>query len=146
MKKTKRLLCVVLAFVLSFACVGSAFAAVEASDYLSFYSADCYYDGNGSVWVYFDVEGVGYVPYLGVLSINLQEQVPGSGDWDTVMYVSNFTDESLLSENDDFHYGSVEYDKAVEGYLYRAIVCFWGGEAEVGDTRYYTTDTIVATP
>ena len=146
MKKTRKIICVILALLLTMSLGPFAIAAEDASEYLRAYVADCYYEGNSTVSVWFEVEGAGYVPYLGVLSIDLQEQVPGTGEWDTVLYVSDLTDATLLSQNDSFHYGSAVYDNAVEGYLYRAIVCFYGGEEESGDTRYYTTPTIVATP
>lgn len=145
MKTLKRTACLVLALILTLCVCGNVYAVEpRASLYLSSYLAYCYPETDGSVSVWFEVEGTGTEEALGVLTILLQEQVPGTSDWTTVATYFHEDYPDLLSYNDNFHHGHVDYEKAIPGYHYRAYVTIWGGGMEVGDARYYTTETVTA--
>lgn len=145
MKNFKRILCLVLALILSLGiCLHASAVEPRASAYLRSYLAYCYPETDGSISVWFEVEGTGTEEALGVLTILLQEQVPGTSDWSTVATYRHTDYPDLLSYNDNFHYGHVDYEKAIPGYHYRAYVTIWGGGLEIGDTRYYTTETVTA--
>lgn len=145
MKRTKRIACLILALLLSFCVSTGAFAAESrASLYLSSYLAYCYAEEDGSVSVWFEVIGTGTEEALGVLTILLQEQEPGTSGWSTVKAYYHEDCPGLLSYNDNFHHGHVDYDEAIPGYHYRAYVTIWGGGMEIGDARYYMTEVVTA--
>ena len=145
MKTVKRIACLTLALILCF-CVCTSTYAVEprASAYLSSYGAYCYPEDDGSISVWFEVEGTGTEEVLGVLTIMVEEQVPGTSTWTNVTTYLHEDNPGFLSYNDNFHSGSVDCEDIVPGYLYRAYITFWGGGMEVGDARYYTTATVIA--
>ena len=67
---------------------------------------------------------------------------PPPWEWKTT-----FTHEStpgMLSYNDDFHSGHVDYHGTI-GKWYKAYVCIWGGKDGDGDTRYFWTSGQKAT-
>ena len=145
MKTFKRIACLALALLLSFfACTGAFAAEPRASLYLSSYLAYCYPESDGSISVWFEVIGTGTEEALGVLTIMVEEQAPGSTSWDNVKTYMHQDYPELLSYNDDFHYGHIDCEDIVPGYSYRAYVTFWGGGLEVGDARYYTTEVVTA--
>lgn len=112
-----------------------------ASSYLSSYGAYVYLAGNGLVQVYFNVEGTGYLDEIGVLSIQIYECATKSSNIDDWEWKTTFTHDStngMLSYNDDYHSGHVDY-QGVDGKYYKAYVCVWGGKNGDGDTRYFWT-------
>ena len=144
MKKTKRFICLALALIFSLGlCPAASAATPRASLYLSSYCAYCYAEDDGSVSVWFEVEGTGLEEVLGVLSITVQERAPGSTGWSHVKTYRHQDYPHLLSYNDDFHYGSVDCEDVTPGYICRALVTIWGGGMEVGDARYYTTAEVI---
>lgn len=135
MKKFRNTLCLVLVLALSL-CGGARAAAAEtrASAYLAAYLAYVYVDQDGTVSVCYDVQASNTMDEVGVLTIRLQEQVPGSSTWTTVK-TYRYTDyPDMLSYNDDLHYGHVDYDGNVEN-SYRAYVTIWAGKNGDGDSR-----------
>lgn len=115
----------------------------RASDYLDNYNAYMYSAGWGNMRVYFDVTGNGYQEALGALTISIYE----SKDNETWTWKQSFAHENnsqMLSYNDNYHSGYVEYDGVV-GRYYKAYVCIWGGGLEVGDARYFYTSAKKAT-
>ena len=145
MKPIKRIFCLILALIFSLcACTGAFAAESRASLYLRSYGAYCYPEDDGSVSVWFEVYGTGYEEVLGVLTIVLYERAPGSTDWSHVTTYSHRDYPDLLSYNDDFHYGSVDCEDVIPGYIYYAVVTIWGGGMEIGDSRYYSTAEVIA--
>lgn len=142
-----RVLAVIMIFT-TFLSVGVNAATVgtvqpRASDYLSSYNAYVYPAGSGKVQVYFSVTGTDYMDELGVLSIKIYESTDNS----TWTWKKTFTHDStsgMLSYNDNYHSGHVDY-QGVAGRYYRAYVCVWGGENGAGDTRYFYTSSKKAT-
>ena len=143
MKRTKRIGCLILALLLVFFACTSASASTRASDYLRSYLAYCYAEEDGSISAWFEVIGNGRQEALGVLTIMIEEKAPG-GSWEHAKTYTNFDTPELLSYDDDFHYGHVDYDEAIPGYSYRAYITFWGGGMEIGDARYYMTTAVTA--
>ena len=145
MKSAKRILSLLVAILLLFcACTGAFAAEPRASLYLSSYLAYCYPEADGSVSVWFEVYGTGVEEVLGVLTIIVEAQAPGSTSWEHVQTFRHTNYPHLLSYNDDFHYGNVDCEDTIPGYSYRALVTIWGGGMEVGDARYYTTGSVTA--
>lgn len=115
----------------------------RASDYLISYTAYMYSAGWGNMRVYFDVTGYGYLEAIGALTISIYE----STDNETWTWKQSYAHENysqMLSYNDNYHSGYVEYDGVV-GRYYKAYVCIWGGGLEVGDARYFYTSAKKAT-
>lgn len=128
--------------------VGAKAATVEtiqpyASSYLNSYNAYVYPAGNGVVQVWFSVVGTGYMDELGALMIQIYESKDNS-TWSWVKTFRSNTTPSMLSYNDNYHSGHVDY-QGVAGRYYKAYVCIWGGEDGDGDTRYFWTSAKKAT-
>ena len=84
---------------------------------------------------------------LGALSIQLYECSTNSSNIDDWEWKTTFTYDStpgMLSYNDDYHSGHVDY-YGTAGKWYKAYVCIWGGEDGDGDTRYFWTSAKKAT-
>ena len=115
----------------------------RASDYLDAYTAYVYSAGWGNIRVYFNVTGTNYLEAIGALTIQIFE----STDNETFTWKETYRHDEypqMLSYNDNYHSGYVEYDGVV-GRYYKAYVCIWGGGLEVGDARYFYTSAKKAT-
>lgn len=119
----------------------------RASAYLSYYSAYVYPADDNLIQVWFSVEGTGYMDELGALSIQIYECSTNSTDIDDWTWKDTFKHNStdgMLSYNDDYHSGHVDY-YGTAGKYYKAYVCIWGGKDGDGDTRYFWTSAKKAT-
>lgn len=102
----------------------------RASEYLSVYGAYVHPAGNGLIQVWFDAQGTGYMDELGALSIQLYECSTNSSNIGAWTWKKTFTydsTDSMLSYNDDYHSGHVDYFGSA-GKWYKAYVCIWGGK------------------
>lgn len=120
----------------------------KASAYLNYYTAYVYPAGNGLVQVWFAVDGLGYQDELGALTIELYECPTNSSnieDWEWKETFKYDTTPGMLSYNDDYHSGHVDYPDGKPGWWYKAYVCIWGGKDGDGDTRYFWTSAKQAT-
>lgn len=129
----------VVIFVVPIGVSGVTLPSVQprASEYLDNYGAYIYLPGSGLVQVWFDVQGTGTMDELGILSIEIWESKDGN-NW---TWKKSFTHDStpgMISNNDFFHSGHVEY-QGIEGRYYKAYLCAWGGKDGNGDTRYFWT-------
>lgn len=115
----------------------------RASDYLAAYSAYVYSAGFGNMRVYFDVTGVRYMGSIGALTIQVYES-RDNASWTCVQTYNHEDYSQMLSYNDNYHSGYVEYD-GVLGRYYKAYVCIWAGNADAGDSRYFYTSPQKAT-
>ena len=114
-----------------------------ASAYLNAYGAYVYAAGDGKVQVWYDVNGTRYLGMLGVKTIKLYHSID-SQTWYLAQTYSYETTPSLMSYNDYFHSGHVDFD-GVPGRFYKATVTFYGGSsATTGDSRDYYTSTILS--
>lgn len=78
---------------------------------------------------------------LGALSIEIYECSTNSSnikDWEWKKTFTHDSTPGMLSYNDDYHSGHVDY-YGIAGKWYKAYVCIWGGENGAGDTRYFWT-------
>lgn len=151
---TRKCVTVILALILLIVTPTSVSINANATDfqpyasyYLDSYGAYVYPAGNSLIQVYFDVEGTGYMDELGSLSIQIYECSTNSSDIDDWTWRTTFTHDStpgMLSYNDDFHAGHVDY-YGTAGKYYKAYVCIWGGKDGDGDTRYFWTSAKKAT-
>ncbi|MBO5953535.1 MAG: hypothetical protein J6Q53_05400 [Oscillospiraceae bacterium] len=145
--KIFRLVAIVMVLVLAMPMSVSA-AVIEpvqpcASYYLDSYNAFVYPAGSGKVQVWFSVTGVNYMDELGALTIQLYESTDNS-TWEWVDAYTHDRTSGMLSYDDIYHSGHVEY-QGVAGRYYKAYVCIWGGKDGDGDTRYFWTSTKLAT-
>lgn len=119
----------------------------RASAYLSYYTAYVYPAGAGLVQVWFSVGGTDYMDELGSLSIQIYECSTNSSninDWTWKDTFKHSSTPGMLSYNDDYHSGHVDYYGTI-GKWYKAYVCIWGGKDGDGDTRYFWTTAKQAT-
>lgn len=144
MKKFRRVLSIILVFVLSL-CFTTEAKAIEtrASLYLSSYLAYVYPDGNGKVSVWFEVESTHTMDEVGVITIRLKEQAPDSSAWTTVKTYFHTDYPSMLGSN-VAHYDSHVNYSGKSGYKYMAYVTVWAGDDGNGDSRIIKTDEITA--
>lgn len=140
---------VALILILAICLSTSAYAAtpglLRASSYLTSYGAYCYAAGNGDITIYFDATGNGIPNYLGTYSINLRESADGGRTWTTVKTFSYVNYPNMMAESVPYMNSYVTYWQGTPGYLYYAIIYFWGGSSlSVGDSRSYATSGITA--
>ena len=121
----------------------AANAAIQASLYLSSYSAYIYPSGNGNMSIYYDVVGTGTMDEIGALSIRLQQKPSGSSTWTTIQTYSYTNFSNMLGYNNYYHASSVSYS-GISGFSYRAFITVWAGNDGSGDSREILTDTVVA--
>ena len=105
-----------------------------ASYYLNSYSAYVYVTDSGSVQVWYDVMGTGYMDEIGSLSIMLYESTNGT-TWTRVKTFLHENYSSMLAYDDYYHSSHVSY-QGVSTRQYKAYICFWAGKNGSGDTRY----------
>lgn len=122
-------------------------ASPRASYYLSYYNAYVYPASAGLIQVYFNASGGGYLDELGALSIEIYECATNSSnikDWTWKKTFTHDSTDGMLSYNDNYHSGHVDY-YGTAGKYYKAYVCIWGGKNGDGDTRYFWTSAKKAT-
>lgn len=118
----------------------------RASDYLDSYNAYIYPAANGKIQAWFTVTGNDYLDSIGALHISIYESVDNT-NWTWCKTYRHNDYPHLLSYNDNYHSGYVEY-QGIPGRYYKAYVCIWGGSDGDGDTRYFYTSAkkAVVTP
>ena len=142
MKHSKPILIKVIALILIFVlavpittyATGNNSVQPFASYYLDAYNTYIYDAGNGNIQIWYEVMGTGYMDEIGVLSIILYE-VNSDGSLTRVKTFSHEDYNSMLAEDDYYHYSYVSY-KGSSSKTYKAYVCIWAGKNGSGDTRY----------
>lgn len=127
--------------------VGSMVVSAEsleprASNYINTLDVEMAALANGKIRVYFFAQGYGYLDALGATSIRIYESSDGSS-WVWRKTFNEADNSQMMSYNDYFHSGSVDY-QGVVGKYYRAHVYFWGGSDGQGDIRNLYTNTVQA--
>lgn len=117
-------------------------AEARASDYLDAYSAYVYPAKLGFIQVWFEVEGTDYMDEIGALEIQLYESTDNE-NWTWVKTFEHQNDPGMLGYNEFYYAGHVQYD-GILGRYYKAYICIWAGENGAGDTRYFWTNTEIA--
>lgn len=117
----------------------AAFAAMEASQYLSYYDAYITRSGN-TVKVYIDVVGTGVMDQIGATEINLYERANNSSSW-TLVQTYLYTDPAYASDMMDTH-ASFKYDYVSyagnSSYQYKAIVTVYAEKNGGSDSKTVT--------
>ncbi len=131
--------CLICAFVMS----SVATAEPYASNYIESYIAYPYADGHGTVTFYFSITGDTKMTDIGATRIDVYESSDGQSNWHHAktyqsQYISSMMGHNVIQHNSEIkHRGTI-------GKYYRADVTFYAGRNGGGDTRYYTTSTILA--
>ena len=113
-----------------------AYAVMEASQYLSAYSAYITKTGN-TVKVHFDVEGTGVMDYIGATEIYLYEKASSYSSWTLVKtYLSTDSAyaDSMLDSNASFKDDYVTY-AGNSSYQYKAYVTVYAEKNGGSDSR-----------
>jgi hypothetical protein len=125
---------VVLALLLSTA----AFAAMDASHYLSYYNAYITRSGN-TVKVYIDVVGTGVMDQIGATEIYLYERENSYSNWtlvQTYLYSDPAYASAMMVSNASFKYDYVSYS-GNSSYQYMAYVTIYAEKNGGSDSRNY---------
>lgn len=142
----KRILTSLLIVALLVTFTAPAYAAVNASYYLSSYRADLAADDNEGVHICYFVEGTDIMDELGMLSINMQElqtQPNGTTKWVSVASYTS-TAYPVLMGSDTYFYGTDFVHQGEAGHTYRAYVTIYAGKDGGGDSRSFYTNTATA--
>jgi len=135
-KMTKRFLCMLLAVCMLSASL-VAFAALNASAYLSRYSATLTATSGGDIHITVDVTGTGYMTEIGASTIYLYESTDNVDfDW-VATYTSDNYPEMLCSGSTYFD-TPIIYD-GIPGRYYYASVYFYAADSTGSDSGHYNT-------
>ncbi len=143
MKRTRRLLCMVLVIALSLGAGAAANAAapasVDASYYLDGYSAyiDVNKPGNISIW--FCVYGTDEMDDIGATTILLYEKAAGSSTWKHIKTYSCTEYTNMLGHNVRTYGNHVDYNGSSTS-TYKASVTVWAAINGIGSSRTITAD------
>ena len=116
-------------------------STTRASNYLSSYHAWLGSASNGTIYVYYDVDGTRVMDVIGAASVLVQEK--NGNTWRTVKTYIGTTSNGMLTTNASGYVNSVSY-KGTSGKSYRAIVSFYAERNGGYDTATVTTSPIVA--
>ena len=134
-----------MVIVLSLALPASASdMQVNASDYISSYSASVQADGGGDITIYFDIVGIGCMDQIGATEIYLYEK---NGTLTKLVATYSYTDsayaDAMMGYDVYWKMGNVSYD-GISGREYYARVYYISGVNGGSDTRFQLTKTITA--
>jgi len=137
-KYVKKILCIALALcVLSSTFAASA--ALDASSYLSRYSATLTAKSGGKIAILVDVTGAGYMTDIGATDIYVYE----SSDNVTFTCVSSFHSDAyprMLGSGSTYFDTPITY-AGTPGMYYYASVYFYAADSTGSDTGHYNTDS-----
>lgn len=131
------LLTLVLALPLSANAAAPSTVQPCASDYLDSYNGYIYPADNGLIQVWFTVTGTRTMAHIGCMTIQLYESSDAS-NWEWVKVYSHTKIADMMTTNEFFYMGHVEYE-GTPGKYYRAYICIFAGEGANGDSRYFYT-------
>ncbi len=134
MRKNITLLTLLLIFIFSIATVSNA--AVLSSEYIREARAGTTVNSQGTVTVSFIIYGTGMMDVLGAKTIIVQEQAPGSSQWNAVATYSSSSYPSMLKKNTVTYNSSISYSGAKAGYAYRAKVYFYAEKGGYETVEY----------
>lgn len=139
----RKMMCGFLAFVMiSGLLCTSVSASTYSSAYLDGYSASVLPEKNGYVVISAHVSGCGYMDEIGVKTIFLYESEDGRSFHRVALYES--TDYPHMMGSGTVYYEDLFRYKGTVGRYYVASVYVYAGKDGHGDTRNYTTATILA--
>ena len=129
----------VIILVLALLLPSTAFAMMEASDYLSYYNAYITKSGN-TIYVNFDVQGTLIMDYVGVTEIYLYEKTSPSGSWSfvkTFLSSNPAYTSSMIGTYTNFKDDYVSYS-GNSSYQYKAYVTVYAEKDGGSDSRTVT--------
>lgn len=142
-----RFVALVLIFVLTLPMVANAAVVTPvqpcASDYLTSYNGYVYPAGNGQLQIWFTVTGSGTMDDIGCLTIQVYESSDNS-TWQWVKAFNYSNHAGMMTTDDWFHSGHVDY-QGTAGKYYRAYITIYAGKNGAGDSRYFYTSSKLAT-
>lgn len=144
MKRISRIICVLMAFVMSISIPAAAFeidnSAPYASGYFGSHSAYLSKTSGSSFQVWFTVTAVRGMTKLGVEYIDVERSTDGV-NWSVVKTYDSSDYPSLIATNTSGHSGYVTYSNMQSSYEYRAYVSFYAknssGTASYGTYAYF---------
>lgn len=141
MKKTVRVLALVLAFAIFMAVpVSASEISPYASSYFLGHGANLETVSSSSFKVWFSVTAVGTMTKLGVNYIDIEQSSDGV-NWSVVKTYTKEAYTNLVASNAYYHSGYVTYSNKQSGYQYRAYVEFYAknssGTATSGTYAYF---------
>lgn len=134
----KKLIALLMMFTIIFSMTAVANAALFSSEYINNCYAAAEVNSNGRVTVSFNIRATGVMNVLGVQTIIIQEQAPGSSSWTSIATLSSADYPNMLAYNRKVYDSEISYYGGKSGYSYRAKVYFY---AENGgyDTKEFIT-------
>lgn len=144
MQKRKKIVALVLAIMLILSLLAiSASASLDASEYIREYYAGISRQGGGKLKISFDIQCKAILDDVGARWIRVYEY---DGTNSTLVKTFDFTNADysyIMAYNVCMHGESVIFN-GTEGHVYYAIVKFYAGDTNGGDSRTYTTSTVIA--
>ncbi len=134
MRKNIALMALILVCIFSMATVANA--AVFSSKYIQEVLADTTVDSQGTVNVAFKIVGTTIMDVIGVKTIIVQEQAPGSSQWTAVATYNAANYSNMLRNDSSAHTSSISYSGAKSGYSYRAKVYFYAEKGGYDTVEY----------
>lgn len=134
MRKKIALTALFLMFILSISAVANA--AVLSSEYIQEARAYTTVNAQGNVNVSFRIYGASKMDVLGVKTIIVQEQAPGSSQWTAVATYNSSSYPNMLEYNVSRMDSSVSYSGAKSGYSYRSKVYFYAEKGGYETVEY----------
>jgi len=141
LKKTVVLVLVVMMCMSTFVLIAQA----RASLYISSFGAAATAVGGGNVNVGYTITGTGVMDDIGSTEVHIFERLPNSSTWNFVRVYrySQSGNGHMLGSNKHTHSSSITY-QGTAGRQYYAIVYFWAGKNNAGDSRTSTTSVVTA--
>lgn len=145
MNKTIRMVCLVMAIVISLTLTvnaedGNTYSSAFIASYDSFISIP----SGRTMEIWFDVVGKGEMDEIGVESIKLQRSSDGS-NWTTIRTFLPENYPQMIIENTGINCDCITYTGAY-GYYYRAYVAFYASNSRGWGNEYEYTPTIYIMP
>lgn len=140
-KALNRIVIGILAITFCLAAANAAEMHIEASDYLSAYTASADASGSGKVNINYTVVSYDSMTQIGASEVAVQQKVGSS--WSTVKYFDAATTPGLLTSNRSSYSNTITY-QGTSGKVYRAVVTVYAGDSTGHDTRDVTTSSVTA--
>lgn len=139
-KKAIRIIAIVLVLATCF--TTTAFASVQASDYIDSYNTYLHSPSAGKIEIWFDVKGNATSDEVGVLTVILRSS-PDNKNWTTEKTYHYLDYPNMLAYDTMKHISHLEFDGET-GLYYKAQVTVWVGDNGGGDSRIVSTPVLKA--
>ena len=141
MKKTLRIICIVLvlSFVLAIPAYAESTVEPRGSAFFGSYSTDLYKTSSSSFQIWFDVvSNAARMDVLGVSEIIVYRSADQQS-WTKMRTYTMGNYPQMVAQNTTSHDGYVTYNYATTGYYYRAYITFYAKNSTgIGERDVYT--------